>query len=192
MPSLFPLLRAVVLCAAFAVVGSGGAAAQGAPQGGHGIVTLTMGARLFGNAELQLISACQSGDQAGIDKLLAPDFEQRTPAAPTAPMPREDWVKAAGAQAARSAGIGDIAVHFYDSVAVASFVWRHPGADFVVDVWQKKEGSDDWQLAVRYLIPAPVPAAPAHHDAKLPATPARASAAAAAPGASAGSADARR
>lgn len=153
-----PLATALTVAASLPVL----APAQGAPDSGHGIVTMTRGMRVFGDAEARIVAALKGRDAAVLDGLVAPDFEQRTQAAPGTPLPREDWLKQAPAAAVQSGGFRQMAVHDFGDTAVVSFQWLHPAPDFIVDVWRKKTGTDDWELAVRYASgAAPAAAAPA-------------------------------
>jgi hypothetical protein len=138
--------------------------------------TMTRGARIFGDTEQALAVALKAHDAATLDRLVAPDFEQRSQGAPGAPMAREDWIRQGPKETARSAGIRDIAVHDYGDLQVVSFVWvREPdtASAFVVDVWQRKPGGGDaWQLSTRYLAGAPASAPPAKAEAASAASPA--------------------
>lgn len=166
--------RMAVLAVAMSFAVSGIAPAQPAGPGPARIVTMTVGMKVFGNAEQQIIDALRAGEAATLDRLVQPEFEQRVQGAPGQALVREDWVKQAPADAARSVGFRQMAVHDYGDVVVVSFQWLHPAPDFVVDVWQKKGGSDEWQLAVRYLSPAPATAtaAPAASASRRPSRPA--------------------
>jgi hypothetical protein len=127
------------------------------------IGTMTRGARVFGDAEDALVAALKSQDAAALERLVAPDFEQRTQGAPGTPVPREDWIKRGPGEVAHATGLRDIAVHDYGDINVVSFTWtREPpqASAFVVDVWQRKPGGGDaWQLSTRYqsTVPAGVP-----------------------------------
>jgi len=126
------------------------------------IGTMTRGTRIFGDAEEALVAALKAKDAAALDRLVAPDFEQRSQVAPGEPVPREEWIRKAPGEVATSAGVRDMAVHDYGDVQVVSFVWmREPPAAsaFVVDVWQRKPGGGDaWQLSTRYLGGTPASA----------------------------------
>jgi hypothetical protein len=122
---------------------------------------MTRGMRIFGDAERKVIAALKAHDKAALDRLVADDFEQRSQPAPGEPLARDEWTREAPAAAAQSAGLRQMAVHDLGDTAVVSFQWLHPAPDFVVDVWRKKAGSDDWQLAIRYLSAAPAAASAA-------------------------------
>ena len=126
------------------------------------IGTMTRGTKVFGDAEEALVAALKAKDAAALDRLVAPEFEQRTQGAPGTPVPREDWIKQGPTDVARSTGMRDMAVHDYGDVQVVSFVWMREPAQtsaFVVDVWQRKPGGGDaWQLATRYLSATPASA----------------------------------
>jgi hypothetical protein len=123
------------------------------------IGTMTRGTKVFGDAEEALVAALKDQDAAALERLVAPDFEQRTQGAPGTPVPRADWIKQGPGNVAHSSGIRDIAVHDYGDINVVSFAWtREPpqATAFVVDVWQRKPGGGDaWQLSTRYLSTAP-------------------------------------
>jgi hypothetical protein len=134
------------------------APAADTPPTGHGIVTMTRGMKVFGDAESQLLAALKAHDTAAIDRLVGPDFEQRSQGAPGTPLPREEWLAQAPAEAARSAGLREMAVHDYGDVTVVSFLWarEQPHAPaFVVDVWQRPSAGEPPQLVTRYLSAAP-------------------------------------
>jgi hypothetical protein len=137
------------------------------------IGTMTRGAKVFGDAEEALVAALKSQDAAALDRLVAPDFEQRTQGAPGTPVPRADWIKQGPGEVAHSTGLRDFAVHDYGDINVVSFAWtREPpqATAFVVDVWQRKPGGGDaWQLSTRYL--STVPASAARKGAKPASTP---------------------
>jgi len=123
------------------------------------IGTMTRGAKVFGDAEEALVDALKSQDAATLDRMVAPDFEQRTQSAPGNPVPRDEWIRKAPGEVAKSAGVRDIAVHDYGDVQVVSFTWtREPPqtSAFVVDVWRRAPGGGDaWQLSTRYLSATP-------------------------------------
>jgi hypothetical protein len=133
------------------------------------IGTMTRGAKVFGDAEAEVIAALKAQDTAALDRLVAPDFEQRTQGAPGTPVPREDWIKQGPGEVARSTGLRDIAVHDYGDTQVVSFAWtREPaqGTAFVVDVWRRAPGGGDaWQLAIRYLSGTPAGTRPSKRAA---------------------------
>jgi hypothetical protein len=133
------------------------ASAADTPPAGPGVVTMTRGMKIFGDAEAQLVAALKARDTAAVDRLVGPDFEQRSQAAPGTPLPREDWLAQAPAEAARSSAMREMAVHDYGDLAIVSFLWtREPPlpAAFVVDVWQRPSGSEPYQLVTRYMSAA--------------------------------------
>ena len=135
-------------------------AADVAPSG-RGIPTMTRGMKIFGDAEARLVDAMKSRDAATLDELVDPLFEQRGQAEPGTPLPREDWVAQAAADAAGSVGVRQMAVHDHGDLAVVSYLWERGGARgnaFVVDVWKRKS-PDVWVLVTRYLSRAAAPAA---------------------------------
>ena len=110
------------------------------------VMTMTRTAKQFGDLEIRIDDAARKHDQAALEKLLAPRFEQRDAAAPGQPLPRADFIRHLLAQS-RGDGfpMGDIAVHEFGTTAVVSYA----ATQFVVDVWVKS--GDDYQLAVRYI-----------------------------------------
>ena len=156
----FPLpLRGLAAATVLAACAEGPVAAwaAGVAPTGHGIVTMTRGMRMFGDAETALIVAMKSRDTAALDKLVGPTFEQRSQDAPGAPLARDEWVAQAGAAAAKSTGLQQMAVHDYGDLSVVSFLWTRqaPQASaFVVDVWQRGE-LGQYVLMTRYFSPLP-------------------------------------
>jgi len=142
--------------AVVAVLGASlGAAAQPA---GRGVMTMTRGVKTFTDAEAELVTAMKARDGAAIDRIVGIEFEQRSAAAPAAPVWRGDWIDQAPAEFARSAGLRDMAVHEFGDVAVVSFTWlreRPQAPAFVVDVWHRKGEGEPYQLASRYLSAQP-------------------------------------
>ncbi len=169
----FPLLlRGLAASTFLAACAAGPVAARAADVAatGHGIVTMTRGMRVFGDAETALIAAMKARDTAALDKLVGPTFEQRAPDAPGTPLARDEWVAQAAAAAAKSTGLQQMAVHDYGDLAVVSFLWTRqaPQASaFVVDVWQRGE-PDKYVLVTRYFSPLPA----ASGKMKRPAPPA--------------------
>ena len=110
------------------------------------VMTMTRTAKQFGDLEIRIDDAARKHDQAALEKILTPRFEQRDAAAPGQPLPRADFIQHLLAQS-RGDGfaMGDIAVHEFGTTAVVSYA----ATQFVVDVWVKS--GDDYQLAVRYI-----------------------------------------
>lgn len=111
----------------------------------------TRGVVVFTELETDLARAVHDGDHARVDRLLAPDFEQRDAARVETPEPRAEWLAAqAGAPVASASGM---AVHDYGDIAVASF---HADSGTtqaaVVDVWRRQ--GNGWQLQLRFTAPA--------------------------------------
>lgn len=107
--------------------------------------------KLFLEREIALFEAEAARDRATLERLLAPDFEQRDAAAPGRPQPRAAWLAArAGAAVDSDISLEQMAVHDLGESALVSFVARpQPGAPlFVVDLWRRS--GDDWRLQVRY------------------------------------------
>ena len=112
------------------------------------IMTLTRTVKVFSEFEGKLDDALRAHDNAALTQLLAANFEQRTPAAPSAPTPRAEWLVA---KSPAQAQISQMAVHEYGNVAVVSFLDSAQHA-FIVDVWNKTD--DGYALSVRYASPA--------------------------------------
>jgi hypothetical protein len=169
LPSRIPAAAVAAALGALVALATPGHAAD-APAGSHGIVTMTRGMKVFGDAETELIAALKAQDAAALDRLVGPDFEQRTQGAPGTPVPREDWLKQASTELAKATGVREMAVHDFGDIAIVSFVLVRdaPQASaFVVDVWQRKSAGEAGQLQTRYLS-----AAPASAPRKRPAVPA--------------------
>ena len=123
------------------------------------IVTRTRLQVVFSQLETQWLKAVQAKDKAGLNKLLAEDFEVWTAASPGEPLPREDWQTAALARKLVSFRIRQMAVRSVrPDVAVASFVLTETfdeagtareESHFVVDVWTSS-GGDNWRCTDRY------------------------------------------
>ena len=110
------------------------------------VMTMTRTAKQFGDLEIRIDDAARKHDQAALEKLLAPRFEQRDAAAPGRPLPRADFIRRLLAQSGGDGFVmSDIAVHEFGATAVVSYA----ATQFVVDVWVKN--GDDYQLAVRYV-----------------------------------------
>jgi hypothetical protein len=158
--SLLPRAAATAVAALCLAAPAG--AADTPPTGGQQrIVTMTRGMKIFGDAEAALTAALKAKDSATLDRLVAADFEQLAQGAPGTPVPREDWLKQAPADAARSTGIRDMAVHDYGDIAIVSFAWTREPAQasaFVVDVWRRTSPQEAFQLKTRYLSAAPASA----------------------------------
>jgi hypothetical protein len=116
------------------------------------VMTVTRSVKTFSELENQLDDARHGHDGAALNKLLAANFEQRSGAAPSAPIPRAEWLALPPA----TAQISQMAVHEYGDVAVVSFADAEQHA-FIVDVWTKTGGS--YALSVRYTSATPATAA---------------------------------
>ena len=116
------------------------------------VMTLTRTVKIFSELEIQLDDARRGHDAVALTKLLAADFEQRSATAPTAPVPRADWLAQLSVPKAE---ISQMAVHEYGSVAVVSFADAAHHA-VVGDVWNKRD--DGYALSVRYVSGASVDA----------------------------------
>jgi ketosteroid isomerase-like protein len=125
------------------------------------IVTKTRLVAIFSDLENQLFQAAQSKDHAGLDAILAEDFQLWPPTPPGDPVPREDWLSQSLAENLRDFRVRQMAAHSVaENVTVVSFVLSKTVARagktsvqnyFVVDLWQKVE--DKWKLSDRYASP---------------------------------------
>jgi ketosteroid isomerase-like protein len=122
------------------------------------IVTATRQAALFSGLEKQMLQAVQKKDKAGLEALLADDFEIAMPNSD--PLAGEDWEDAvlAGDFNLKSfvvrqlsvADMGDAAVVKFDRIQQATFKGRNESGEFfVVDLWKKS--GDSWKLVNRYV-----------------------------------------
>jgi uncharacterized protein DUF4440 len=122
------------------------------------IVTKTRLVAVFSDLENQLFEAEQNKDHAGLDAILAEDFQLWTPTPPGDPVPRADWLSQSLAENLRDFRIQQMAARSVEENAtVVSFVLSktvaHAGKTslqnyFVVDLWQKAD--DKWKLSDRY------------------------------------------
>jgi hypothetical protein len=151
------IARACVTVACLASAAAAGAA-DTPPTGGR-IVTMTRGMKVFGDAESALLRALASKDNAGIDALVDPSFEQRNGATPGEPLPHDEWIEKAAAESSASDRLSQMAVHDHGDLVVVSFVLQHAGRGdaFVVDVWRKGEAPGKYLLATRYYSAAALP-----------------------------------
>jgi uncharacterized protein DUF4440 len=152
MKHLVFLLMFLSPCAAFPQ----GQVAPPRPQ--KRIVTKTRLVAVFSDLENQLFEAEQNKDHAGLDAILAEDFQLWTPTPPGDPVPRADWLSQSLAENLRDFRIQQMAARSVEENAtVVSFVLSktvaHAGKTslqnyFVVDLWQKAD--DKWKLSDRY------------------------------------------
>jgi Domain of unknown function (DUF4440) len=109
---------------------------------------------LFSRLERELNQAAATRDREKLSSLLSDDFEQRTPAPPMDPVPRQQWIDQALSGKVRTpAQILDMAVRTFSDSCVVDFLEQFDPAEkqpdrFVVDVWRGSE--QGWKLAVRY------------------------------------------
>ena len=157
-------MKQPVLSLIFLVLCACGAFPQGQvapPRPEKRIVTKTRLVAIFSDLENQLFQAEQSKDHAGLDAVLAEDFQLWTPTPPGDPVPREDWLSQSLAENFRDFRIQQMAARSVEENAtVVSFVLSKTVARagkasvknyFVVDLWQKAE--DKWKLGDRYASP---------------------------------------
>lgn len=115
------------------------------------VATMTRTAKLFLDLEGSISEAANRHDQTALEKLLAPQFEQRDASSPGQPLPRAEFIGKLMAQPSGGA-LHDMAVHEFGTTFVVSYAAKQ----FVVDVWLRS--GDDYQLAVRYTGGTPPPA----------------------------------
>jgi len=136
---------------------SGWAADEATPE--SRIPTVTRMVKQFTELESSLAASIKAGDEAGLQKLLADDFELRTGSMPGNPTPRAEWIRSLLLRRDVAYSIEQMAVHDLGNHAVVSFVEKSARKEakaapniFVVDVW--KRSGNDWKLAIRYASAA--------------------------------------
>jgi len=109
--------------------------------------TVTRTVAEFGGWERELATAKSAADRAAF---LTDDFEERLCAAPSTPVPRDQWL----ASPPSNWSLSQEAVHEYGDVSIYSALADDgkPARISLVDVWKRTES--DWKLAVRYRCPA--------------------------------------
>lgn len=131
------------------------------------ISTMTRPMAIFSEMESRLDDALQKKDSKALGQFLSDEFQVWTPAGNGDPIPREDWLKKQARCTARPAQVRNMAVREVGDANIVSFVEVRDstcganttrGAQFIVDVWQKK--GDSWQLTDRYASPTKAPAGP--------------------------------
>lgn len=123
--------------------------------------------------ETRLAQAASTGDAAGLQALLADDFELRSARRPGVPTPRAEWLAALAREPAPQAEIEQAAAHDHGAVVDLSFLLRPTGEApktvplFIVDTWAKD--GDGWRLKVRYAAPVArnAPRVPGEGDAAV-------------------------
>jgi hypothetical protein len=123
---------------------------------------LTRSVKIFSELEIELIDALKNNNQVKLKSLLADDFEMNQASKPDAPTPAADWLRNSLAEASTyTANIKQMSVHDLNQTAIVNFLWL-PASDngqvpaskfFIVDVW--RQDGKNWQLAIRYISPAP-------------------------------------
>src|SRR6185295_14871847 len=97
--------------------------------------------------------AVRAGDAAGVERLLAPDFELRASARAGRPVPRADFVQALVRARDPGGEITEMAAHDLGATVLVSYRQANrSGTLFIVDVWRMVD--EDWKLAIRYAGPA--------------------------------------
>jgi hypothetical protein len=146
-------LGALMLASAVLLGASVACAADTARVERSRVMTMTRGVKIFHGLEYDLVDALRAGQTDKLDQLLAEEFEQRSGAAPSTPMPREEWLTGSSAKAPGALLISDLVVHERGELSLASFkqVLRGPNlTPFVVDVWRRRaDGS--FELVTRYV-----------------------------------------
>ena len=139
-------------------------APSGKSQDGSRIVAATRTVTKYTALERNLFQGLQENNRAGVETILAEDFESWT-AEKIPPTPRGDWIQTFAGNL-KSFRIRNMAVREFADVAVVSFLLERSGIVngkamspvlFIVDVWRK----NDNKLAVRY---ASAPASPAAEE----------------------------
>ena len=140
-------LAGALLVASFQSLG-----ADEPPTGGR-VPTVTRLVKLFLEREAALAAAVRNADSVALGAFLAESFELRIGSRPARPIPRAEWVRELMRTRDPGGEIGQMAVHDFGTVAIASFAQESAaGSMLVVDVWRRQDG--DWKLAVRYASPA--------------------------------------
>ena len=142
------------------VIAAGTALAQ-APTGRptRVVPTVTRTIQIFSTLENEWLDAVQRRDQAALKKIVAPNFELRSAAAPGTPIPREESISDSLKAAPFHSSIEQMAAHEYGELVMVSFLWKLevpqngalPQKVFVVDTWKRTDG--DWQVLTRYAAP---------------------------------------
>jgi hypothetical protein len=116
-----PLVILILLVAGSGAVFPQGQVAPVRPQ--RRIITKTRLVAIFSDLENQLFQAVQSKDRAGLDSILAEDFQLWTPNPPGGPVPREDWKNQSLAENLKEFQIRQMAARSVEeNVTVVSFV----------------------------------------------------------------------
>ena len=111
------------------------------------------------------MDAWRLGDQATLERILAPEFALIVSARPTDRFPRSAWLHTAlNGYVCESFDYRDMQVRILGDIAVVSsigvqrataFGVDRSGAFFLTDVWQRL-GDDTWQVVARYSsLPEP-------------------------------------
>jgi hypothetical protein len=122
------------------------------------VITATRQVTLFTGLEKHMLEAVQKKDKAGVEALLADEFEIAMPNAD--PLAGEDWLdsvmekefvlKSFVIRQVSVVDLGDAAVVKFDRIQSAALKDKdHSGEYFVVDLWKKS--GDSWKLANRYV-----------------------------------------
>ena len=151
-------IAAIAVGFAMIAIASSTEAADERPTGGR-VPTLTRLVKLFTERERALSDAIRSGDAQRTQNFLADDFEMRTGATASNPIPRMEWLSEVTRLRDPGEDASQMAVHDLNGVAIVSFT-QGGGANaaFVVDVW--RTAGADWRLAIRYAAPAGTAAFP--------------------------------
>jgi hypothetical protein len=122
------------------------------------IITATRQVALFTGLERQMLHAVEKKDKAGLEAMLADEFEIAMPDADSLAGP--DWVDSVMAhdftlksfviRQMSVADLGDAAVVKFERLQQATYKGRNESGEFfVVDLWKKS--GDSWKLASRYV-----------------------------------------
>jgi ketosteroid isomerase-like protein len=145
----------------FSLLIAAGTALAQAPTGkpGRVVPTVTRTIQMFSTLENEWLDAVQRRDQDALKKIVAPNFEQRSAAAPGTPTPRAESIGHALQQPPFHSSIEQMAAHEFGELVVVSFLWKLevpktgalPQKVFVVDTWKRSDG--EWQVVTRYTAP---------------------------------------
>src|SRR5262245_33301757 len=90
------------------------------------VPTVTRLVKMFSELENTLGATLQRADAAGVDKLVAEDFELRVASMPGNPTPRAEWIRLSLGKASPYR-IEQMAVHDFGNVCVVSFLQATEG-----------------------------------------------------------------
>ena len=118
------------------------------------IPVITRLVKVYSDYERRLAEAINHRDAAGIDQLVAKDFELWPANHIGVPTPRADWIAQSFKEPLALISIGEMAVHDYGNVRIVSFVMNRTVAGrkepnvAIIDVWNQSGRNS--VLKVRY------------------------------------------